>query len=101
MPPQPAVFFRQVEEQVRGIPGVENVAAIEFLPLSGSGVTRRMLVDGRPRPEPGGEPIVQRHIVTPDYFRAMGIPLRSSEGFRDVDMQAQRLTVASNQAMAR
>jgi putative ABC transport system permease protein len=101
MPPQQTAFFRRVEEQVRAIPGVENVAAIEYLPLSGSGVTRRMLVDGRPRPEPGGEPIVQRHIVTTDYFRAMGIPLRSSGAFRDVDMQAQRLTVVINEAMAR
>ncbi len=101
MPPQQTAFFRRVEEQVRAIPGVENVAAIEYLPLSGSGVTRRMLVDGRPRPEPGNEPIVQRHIVTTDYFRAMGIPLRSSRAFRDVDMQAQRLTVVINEAMAR
>jgi putative ABC transport system permease protein len=76
MPSQGAIFFRQVRERVRAVPGVEDVAAIEYLPLSGSGVTRRMLVEGRPRPEPGGEPIVQRHIVSPDYFRSMGIPSR-------------------------
>lgn len=101
LPPQQAAFFRLVRESVRTIPGVEEVAAIEYLPLSGSGITRRMLVEGRPRPEPGGEPIVQRHLVTPNYFRAIGIPLRTGRAFRDADMNAQHLIVVINDTMAR
>jgi putative ABC transport system permease protein len=101
MPPQQVVFFRQVQEHVRAIPGVEGVAAIEALPLSGSGITRRMLVDGRPRPEPGGEAIVERHLVTPDYFRTMGIPLQGGRTFLDADMNREHLVVVINQTMAR
>jgi putative ABC transport system permease protein len=98
---QQAAFFREIQERVRAIPGVEDVAAIDYLPLSGSGVTRRMLVEGRARPEPGGEPIVQRHIVTGDYFRAMGVPLRAGRAFRDADTDSGHLTVLINETMAR
>ena len=101
MPAQQVVFFRQIQDRVRAIPGVEQVAAIEYLPLSGSGVTRRILVEGVPRPEPGGEPIVQRHIVTPDYFRAMNIPVHLGRTFRDADMTADHLVVTINETMAR
>lgn len=96
-----SVFLEQVREQVRGIPGVESVAAIEYLPLSGSGVTRRMLVEGRARPEPGKEPIVHRHLVTPGYFQTMSIPLHAGRAFLDPDMSTKHLLVMVNETMAR
>ncbi len=101
MPVQQAGFFRQVQERVRAIPGVQDVAAIEALPLSGSGITRRMLIDGRPRPEPGGETIVERHLVTPDYFHTMGVPLRGGRAFLDADMKPEHFAVVINETMAR
>jgi putative ABC transport system permease protein len=104
MPQQTAVqtaYFREVEERVRAVPGVEAVAAIEYLPLSGSGITRRMLVDGRPRPEPGGEAIVQRHLATPDYFRTMSVPLRAGRTFLVADMDTKHLIVVINETMSR
>lgn len=101
MPSEPVGFLRQVHGRIRAIPGVEDVAAIEYLPLSGSGVTRRALVEGQPRPEPGGEPIVQRHLVTPDYFRTMGIPLGAGRAFTDADMSAKHLVALINETMAR
>jgi putative ABC transport system permease protein len=102
MPPlQRAAFFRQVEERVRAIPAVEDIAAIDYLPLSGRTITGRILIDDKPRPEPGAEPIVQRHIVTSGYFRSMGIPLRSGRAFVDADMHAEHLMVLINETMAR
>jgi putative ABC transport system permease protein len=101
MPPQQAAFLPRVQERVRAIPGVEDVAAIDYLPLSGSGITRRMLVEGRARPEPGAEPIVLRHLVTPDYFHTMGVPLRAGRAFRGADMNAGHLVAVINETMAR
>jgi putative ABC transport system permease protein len=100
-PSQPVTFLRQVQERVRAIPGVERVAAIEYLPLSGSGVTRRILIEDRPRPAPGAESIVQRHLVTPEYFRTMGIPLVAGRAFVDADMDSKHLVVLISQTMAR
>jgi putative ABC transport system permease protein len=100
-PQEQAAFVRQVQDHVRAVPGVEDVSAIEYLPLSGSGITRRMIVEARPRPEAGGEPIVQRHLVTPDYFRTMGIPMRSGHDFREGDMNGQHFVVVINESMAR
>jgi putative ABC transport system permease protein len=90
-----------VRERVQAIPGVESVAAIEFLPLSGSVITRRIAVEGQPIPNPGEEPIAQRHIVSPDYFRTMGIPLKSGRAFADADMRAEPLVALINESMAR
>ncbi len=95
------LFLGEIREQVRGIPGVADVAAIEYLPLSGSGVTRRMLVEGGARPEPGKEPSVQRHLVTPQYFQTMDIPLRSGRAFLDAEMSTKHLVVMVNETMAR
>jgi putative ABC transport system permease protein len=100
-PQQQAVFFRQVKDRLQAVPGVESVAAIEYLPLSGSGVSRRMMIDGRSPPDPGEEPSVQRHVVTPDYFRSLGIPLRLGRAFRDADMDAEPLVAVINETMAR
>ena len=78
--PRTAAFFASLLERARALPGVRSAGAIFGLPLTdfGYGITVRDL-DGRQLSSQEQESIVvpQVRIVTPDYFRTLGIaPLR-------------------------
>lgn len=69
-------FYRSLLERVRALPGVEAVAASSKLPLLG-GNNGTVVIEGQPAPTHQWEgPLVEFSQVTPDYFRAMGIPVK-------------------------
>ncbi len=70
-----AAFFDALIARVSGLPGVEAAGVISVLPLTGSENLALVTVEGQPRPEPGQELITDYRVVTPGYFRVMGVPL--------------------------
>ncbi len=80
-----AAFFKQLVERVRGIPGVQAAAATATLPLSGGNWGRSLTVEGFPVLSVGQAPSIQHTVVTPDYFRTMGITLLAGRDFTDAD----------------
>jgi Acidobacterial duplicated orphan permease len=73
-----AAFVRHHEsllERVRRAPGVESAAFCSSLPFSWNLSSNTFFRDDQPPPEPGKLPHTNLHVVTPDYFQAMGIPL--------------------------
>jgi putative ABC transport system permease protein len=78
-------FFNRLLENIRGLPGVEATAAASGLPLGNNGWQTSFVVDGRPRPPRSQTPLMEACLVTPDYFRAMNIPLKSGRYFTDRD----------------
>lgn len=78
-------FYRGVLDQVHTSPGVNDVALINTLPLNGR-VSKRSLEFDNLRSTAGDNlPLFWLHIVTPDYFRVMGIPLQSGRSFTQAD----------------
>jgi putative ABC transport system permease protein len=67
------------------LPGVESTAAASGLPLGNNGWQTSFTVEGRPAPPPGQTPLMEACLVTPDYFRAMNIPLIRGRYFDDHD----------------
>ena len=67
------------------MPGVEAVAAASGLPLGNNGWQTSFVVDGQPRPPRDQTPLMEACTVTPDYFRAMNIPLLRGRYFTDQD----------------
>jgi predicted permease len=78
-------FFSQLLENLRGLPGVETAAAATGLPLGNNGWQTGFIIDGRPRPPRDQTPLMEACLVTPDYFRAMNIPLKNGRYFTDHD----------------
>ena len=70
---QRAAFRERLLAEARRIPGVETASLTSTLPLEG-GSNYYVQVRGRVSEKMGG-PLVESHSVTPEYFRAMGIPL--------------------------
>jgi predicted permease len=87
-------------DALRAVPGVEAVGSIRDLPLQGKGELARPAIAGRPTP-PGGNPTVQRHHVSVDYFKAMGIALRAGRAFELTDRTGSRPVVMVNEEFAR
>lgn len=72
-------------QNLRTIPGVESVAATNYLPLTGFWNDRQFSIEGRPTPRPGEEPTADNRTATPGYFSTMGIPLLRGRDFTASD----------------
>jgi putative ABC transport system permease protein len=80
----PGMFARHYErvvEAVRNLPGVETAAVASGLPFTFSRSTILFYRQDQPAPDPGQLPAASQHSVSPEYFRAMGIPLRQGRLF--------------------
>ncbi len=82
---QRSEFFGRLIENLRSLPGVQTVAAASGLPLGNNGWQTSFIVEGRPVPPPHETPLMEACTVTPDYFRAMGIPLLRGRYFTEHD----------------
>jgi putative ABC transport system permease protein len=78
-------FVDRSIENLRSTPGVESVAAINYLPLTGFWGPRDFTVEGLPLPRKGEEPSADNRVITPDYFSTMGIPLLRGRTFSSTD----------------
>ena len=94
-----ATFYQQLQEQVRSLPGVEAVAIVNQLPLSNTSANSSLEVEGRP----AGTDInvADSQIISPDYFRAMGIPLVRGRFLSEADTRPAPMSVMVNQTLAR
>jgi putative ABC transport system permease protein len=94
-------FYKQLIERVRRLPGVETVAAVTPLPMTGNNMSFSFRVVGQPDPPPGQRQSASARLITPDYFRAMGVPLRKGRVFDERDREGAPPAVIVNEAFAR
>jgi predicted permease len=78
-------FFQHLLRKIAEIPGIEFAEATSDLPLMGFFSRVSVQFEGEPLPRAGQVPLVPLRRVSPNYFRAMGIPLVSGRGFTDFD----------------
>jgi putative ABC transport system permease protein len=97
---QVANFFEQLQREVRSLPGVRAVAVSNGLPLGGANQPP-FIIEGRPRPEPGKEPVGVRYTVSPDYFRTLGIELLKGRVFAAQDTPDAQPVVIIDEMLAR
>jgi predicted permease len=82
---QSRLFFSVLLERIRAVPGVQSVGGTTNLPLQGGDNWAPFSIEGRPAPPPGRGLYAPLRMVTPDYFRALEIPLRAGRLFSDAD----------------
>ena len=70
-------FYDQVLERVNRIPGVVAAGFVTWVPLTNRGGSWGFVIEGRPAPGPGEISDANTRVVTKDYFRAMGVTLKS------------------------
>ena len=96
-------FFLQVESALRRLPTVRAVGLSDSVPPGGwssGGRVSELVVEGRPQPAPGtGGPHIYR-LVTPDYFRALNIPIIRGRDFTDADRQGNEYKMILSRSLA-
>jgi len=95
-------FFREVIGRVRSVPGVRAAGAINGLPLLGEVWGKYIVFYDRPLPaDMKGLSPIQYRVVAGDYFRALGIRIRSGRAFTDRDTREAPKVVIVNRELVR
>ena len=91
-------FINAVLDRVRSGQGIRAVAASSTAPLTGA-PNRGMRIEGDPVPPPGQQANADFQLITPDFFRALGITLVSGRAFNDNDRANSPPVLIVNQAL--
>jgi putative ABC transport system permease protein len=76
-------FYHSLHAKLRALPGAEEVAFASQVPLAGRSMQTSFQIDGQPRQR--HPPSMELSMVSPDYFRALGIPLLRGRYFTERD----------------
>jgi putative ABC transport system permease protein len=96
-----ADYYRQMMDSLKNMPGVEAVAVATSPPTGGAFMNATILIAKRTEPD---NPEAQRafiSVVSPDYFRAIGNPLKQGRLFTDDDNERSTRVAIINETMAR
>lgn len=94
-----SVIFQRILAHVKAIPGVEAAGMVDFLPLGRNRNWGPVQVKGKLyRPGEAPNPLV--YVVTPGFFRAMGMQLIAGRDFSWDDTPKGRRVIVINQATA-
>ena len=74
-PEQVRGFYSELLDRAQKLPGVQAAGAVSGLPLSGQGGSGTTTIDSQSVPLEETTPEADQRVVTPDYFKAMGISL--------------------------
>ncbi len=81
-------YYAQALDTIRRVPGVQAAGGIHILPMGPSNWNFRYVVEGRPPGAGEALPTANFRIVTPGYFRALGIPIILGRDVEDRDVSA-------------
>jgi putative ABC transport system permease protein len=100
---QQTAFFGSLLERIRTLPGVVSAATTTAVPMSSKASTLELpfSVDGAAGAEPGVERRAGIRLVSPGYFRTMGIQVAAGREFTDHDRPGARRVAVVNEAMVR
>jgi putative ABC transport system permease protein len=101
-PSREALFFEELRERVRRLPGVISEGAVTALPMNPVGIDYDLPLEIEGRPATAGqEPRVDYRVATPVYFRTLGIPLLRGRDFSETDRPDRPGVMIVNRALAR
>jgi putative ABC transport system permease protein len=96
--PQRVAFLTAIQEKLRAEPGVVSVGAAQGTPFSGWNVSMNYQVQGEPAPKPGEQQSAHVQVVSPEFFRTMGVPLVKGRGLENADANRGRSVAVVNEA---
>jgi putative ABC transport system permease protein len=94
-------FFNRTLEQMRALPGVQAVGAINTLPFAGPHSGTSLQIEGQPKPPPGQKLSTGICVTDANYFQAMQIPLKRGRLFTAQEAKEMRHVVVVNETFAR
>jgi putative ABC transport system permease protein len=93
-------FFQNLLQQISAAPGVQSAGVVDPLPLAGD-TTWEFFIEGGPLLPNGRGQNTNFRRCTPDYFRAMSIPLLRGRLFTERDTPESEQVVIINETLQR
>jgi putative ABC transport system permease protein len=95
-------FLNQTFARLQTLPGVESVSGVTSLPLTTTFIAHlRFTVDGRPPASPNERLQSNFRAIHYNYFKTMGINLRSGRTFSEADTEQTPPVIIINETLAR
>lgn len=94
-------FVQQLEERVRGIPGVLSAGIMGWTPVVGGGGTWSIVIDGREVKEIAAAPSADPQQVSAGFFTALGIHVVRGRVFTEQDRDGAPPVAVINETMAK
>jgi predicted permease len=94
-------FYRALEARVSALPGVTAVAAVNQVPLNGAIASAEYTAADRPPVATEQAPTALYRVVTPQYFRALGVPILAGRAFTEDDREGGAPVVIVSRALVR
>ncbi|HKQ09541.1 MAG TPA: ABC transporter permease [Blastocatellia bacterium] len=95
-----AAFYEEVLRRVRSLPGVTDAAVVDAVPLGDRSGGTVMEVEGRPV-ELSAMNAAGWRVVSPDYFRTLGVRLVKGRFLEDADQGKAKTVAVINETLAR
>jgi putative ABC transport system permease protein len=96
-PAETSSFYRAAIDRLKGAPNVSAVSGAAIVPLSMDSIVHSLQVERGGR----NQAMVNSNWILPDYFRVMGISLRSGRDLSQADAQTKPRAVIVNETFAR
>ncbi|HMC56836.1 MAG TPA: ABC transporter permease [Gemmatimonadaceae bacterium] len=100
-PEKTTIFYQQLTERARALPGVQVVAAASDIPPLASGYNWDVAIDGKPVVPGDAAPSPNMRAVTQDYFRTMGTTAVRGRVFGAEDSRASPPVAVINETFAK
>ena len=95
------LFYQQVSDRIRALPGVQSAVLARDLPMSGTDPSIPISIEGT-APTSSETPVVTRfRAVGPEYFRGLRIPLVGGREFDEHDTASSPLVAIVSQSLAK
>ena len=93
-------FYDQLLEKFRRLPGVSAAAICSNAPFDHNEWDSSFHITGTPPDSPGTEPVSEMAIVSPDYFRALGMQILRGRDFGPADVSGHPATAVIDELAA-
>lgn len=94
-------YLSQVMEKINAVPGVRETAVTTALPLEGWGWGMPFLIEGQPVVDRANRPGCYFKMVSPSYFRALGMRLLKGRILSETDTQGAVPAIVVNESMVK
>jgi len=105
LPPSPdgsrtagAALFARIRERLARLPGVRAVSTASSIPMFGVQISMHVHPEGEPERASG--PTASLDVISDDYFRVMGIPLRAGRSFTAADRDGSARVAVVSESIA-
>jgi len=98
-PGERVAFFEEAVRRIESLPGIESAGIISTLPVDGYGIGASLNILDRPAAPGSPDRIVAYRVVSPGYFRTMGVGLQRGR-FLEAGDDLEAPAVVVNETLA-